>query len=109
MFSALTEAGCSMTYVEANGDWLLFSPDKAPNLPETCGAEFSAMNVRAVPARPFPAQELWYVILESQIETGEPPMCYKNHADGKLLVGFSRQCLLFSQENPKERGHDQVV
>jgi ribonucleotide reductase alpha subunit len=32
---------------------------------------------------PVKAQDLWFKILESQIETGTPYMLYKDHANGK--------------------------
>ena len=95
MSAALTEVRCSMKRVEANGDWSLFSPDEAPNLHEVYGAEFEELFERyereGRARKTIPAQKLWYAILESQIETGGPFMCYKDHANGMLLAERSQQ------------------
>ena len=76
-----------MKRVEANADWSLFSPDEAPNLHETYGAEFEELFERyereGRARKTIPAQKLWYAIMEAQIETGGPFMCYKDHANGK--------------------------
>ena len=94
MFGTLTDTRCSMKRVEANGDWSLFSPDEAPNLHETYGAEFEELYERyereGRARKTIPAQKLWYAILEAQIETGGPFMCYKDHANGTLDIEVSR-------------------
>ena len=86
-FRPLPDVCCSMKRVEANADWSLFSPDEAPNLHETYGAEFEELFERyereGRARKTIPAQKLWYAIMEAQIETGGPFMCYKDHANGK--------------------------
>ena len=86
-FRPLPDVRCSMKRVEANADWSLFSPDEAPNLHETYGAEFEELFERyereGRARKTIPAQKLWYAIMEAQIETGGPFMCYKDHANGK--------------------------
>ncbi|KAI9430551.1 ribonucleotide reductase [Lactarius indigo] len=75
LFYALWIPNLFMKRVEANGDWSLFSPDEAPNLHETYGAEFEELYERyeseGRARKTIPAQKLWYAILEAQIETGE--------------------------------------
>ncbi|KAF8267329.1 ribonucleotide reductase [Lactarius quietus] len=87
LFYALWIPNLFMKRVEANGDWSLFSPDEAPNLHETYGAEFEELFERyereGRARKTIPAQKLWYAILEAQIETGGPFMCYKDHANEK--------------------------
>ncbi|KAH9016895.1 ribonucleotide reductase [Lactarius pseudohatsudake] len=87
LFYALWIPNLFMKRVEANGDWSLFSPDEAPNLHETYGAEFEELYERyeseGRARKTIPAQKLWYAILEAQIETGGPFMCYKDHANEK--------------------------
>ena len=76
-----------MNRVEANGEWSLFSPDEAPGLHETYGTEFEELYERyeleGRARKTIPAQKLWYAILDAQIETGGPFMCYKDHANSK--------------------------
>lgn len=87
LFYALWIPDLFMKRVEENGEWSLFSPDEAPNLYETYGDEFEKLyekyekegKARAT----VKAQELWFEILESQIETGTPYILYKDHANKK--------------------------
>ena len=76
----------SMKRVESNGQWSLFCPNEAPGLHEVYGEEFEALYERyeqeGRARETIPAQKLWYHILEAQIETGNPFMCYKDAANG---------------------------
>jgi ribonucleoside-diphosphate reductase subunit M1 len=83
----------SMSRVEANADWSLFSPDEAPGLHEIYGTEFEELYERyereGRARKTIPAQKLWYAILDAQIETGGPFMCYKDHANSRFWSKFS--------------------
>ncbi len=87
LFYALWIPDLFMKRVEENGDWSLFSPDEAPNLYESYGDDFEKLYEkyeREGRARnTVKAQELWFEILESQIETGTPYILYKDHANKK--------------------------
>lgn len=76
-----------MKRVEANGDWSLFCPSEAPGMHEVWGPEFEALYEKyekeGRARKTIPAQKLWYAILEAQIETGGPFICYKDSANGK--------------------------
>jgi ribonucleotide reductase alpha subunit len=39
----------------------------------------------------LPAQKLWYAILDAQIETGGPFMCYKDHANSTAFFYLREQ------------------
>jgi ribonucleoside-diphosphate reductase subunit M1 len=82
---ALIDRIKSMNRVEANAEWSLFSPDEAPGLHEVYGTEFEELYERyereGRARKTVPAQKLWYAILDAQIETGGPFMCYKDHAN----------------------------
>merc|ERR1739838_187646 len=71
-----------MKRVEADGIWSLFCPNEAKGLAEVYGDEFEALFVRyekdAKFKRQLKARELWSAILQSQVETGTPYMCYKD-------------------------------
>lgn len=85
--SALTIHIHSMKRVEQDGDWTLFSPDEAPNLHEVYGDEFEALYERyeneGRGRKTISAQKLWYSILDAQIETGGPFICYKDAANSE--------------------------
>ena len=79
-----------MQRVEQNGNWSLFSPDEAPCLFEVYGEEFNGLYERyeseGRARKTIPAQKLWYAILEAQIETGGPFICYKDAANRKFIL-----------------------
>merc|ERR1719482_552012 len=58
-----------------------------PGLQDTYGAEFEALYNKYVaegkPKKTFKAQQLWFKILESQMETGTPYMLYKDACNKK--------------------------
>ncbi|KAJ3488440.1 hypothetical protein NLI96_g2870 [Meripilus lineatus] len=87
LFYALWIPDLFMKRVEANQQWSLFCPNEAPGLHEVWGEEFERKYEeyeRSGRARKtIDAQKLWYAILEAQIETGGPFMCYKDHANAK--------------------------
>lgn len=87
LFYAMWIPDLFMKRVEENGDWSLFSPDEAPNLHDTYGDEFEKLydkyEKEGRARRKVKAQDLWFEILESQIETGTPYVLYKDHANRK--------------------------
>ncbi|MBI2094832.1 MAG: ribonucleoside-diphosphate reductase subunit alpha [Candidatus Omnitrophica bacterium] len=87
LFFALWIPDLFMKRVEAGGEWSLFCPNEAKGLSEVWGAEFEALYEKhereGRARRVVKAQELWFAILESQIETGTPYMLYKDAANAK--------------------------
>ncbi|KAI0032793.1 ribonucleotide reductase [Vararia minispora EC-137] len=87
LFYALWVPDLFMERVEKNGNWSLFSPDEAPGLADTYGDEFKELferyEVEGRARKTIPAQKLWYAVLDAQIETGNPFMCYKDSANKK--------------------------
>ncbi|WP_027001002.1 ribonucleoside-diphosphate reductase subunit alpha [Eisenibacter elegans] len=87
LFYAMWIPDLFMKRVEADDTWSLFCPHEAPGLHETFGEEFEALYEKyereGRPRKVVKAQELWFKIVESQIETGTPYMLYKDHANGK--------------------------
>ncbi|MFL5748892.1 MAG: ribonucleoside-diphosphate reductase subunit alpha [Niastella sp.] len=87
LFYALWINDLFMKRVESNGDWSLFCPNEAPGLADTFGDEFEALYNRyeaeGRQRKVIKAQDLWFAILEAQIETGTPYMLYKDAANRK--------------------------
>lgn len=87
LFYALWVSDLFMNRVKENGDWSLFCPNEAPGLYDVWGKEFEALYTqyeREGRARKvIKAQDLWFKVLESQIETGTPYILYKDAANGK--------------------------
>jgi ribonucleotide reductase alpha subunit len=76
-----------MERVEADGPWTLFCPTEAPGLADTWGQEFKALYERyeseGLGRKTVKAQDLWFQILQTQIETGTPYLLYKDAANAK--------------------------
>ncbi|WP_436517746.1 ribonucleoside-diphosphate reductase subunit alpha [Ekhidna sp. To15] len=86
LFYALWIPDLFMKRVEENGDWTIMSPDECPGLYEAYGDEFEALYEkyeREGKGKTIKAQDLWFEILEAQIETGTPYMLYKDAANKK--------------------------
>jgi ribonucleoside-diphosphate reductase alpha chain len=87
LFTALWIPDLFMKRVKENGQWSLFSPNEVPGLVDTYGEEFEKLFLRyeaeGKALRTIPAQDLWFAILQSQIETGTPFMMYKDSANRK--------------------------
>jgi ribonucleoside-diphosphate reductase alpha chain len=87
LFYALWIPDLFMKRVENNEDWSLFCPNEAPGLSDCHGEEFERLYEKyekeGRARETIKAQELWFEVLESQIETGTPYMLYKDAANGK--------------------------
>jgi len=93
LFYALWIPDLFMKRVKENGDWTLFCPNEAYNqesgkgLMDVWGEEFETMYTMLEKEgrgrKSVKAQQLWFRILESQMETGTPYMLYKDAANRK--------------------------
>ena len=87
LFYALWIPYLFMKRVKENGDWTLMCPHECPGLSDTHSAEFEALYTKyeqeGKGRKTIKAQDLWFKILESQIETGTPYMLYKDAANSK--------------------------
>jgi ribonucleoside-diphosphate reductase alpha chain len=87
LFFALWICDLFMKRVESNGEWSLFCPNEAPGLSDCWGEEFETLYTKyeaeGRARRTIKAQDLWFAILQSQIETGTPYMLYKDAANSK--------------------------
>ena len=87
LFTAMWTPDLFMKRVEENSTWSLFCPNEAPGLADCWGAEFEALYTRyeqeGKARKTIQARELWAAIIDSQIETGNPYMLYKDACNGK--------------------------
>ena len=87
LFLALWTPDLFMERVRDNGNWTLFSPDEAPGLSDVYGDEFNKLYLKYESdnkgRKTIKAQDLWYKIIEAQIETGVPYILYKDAANLK--------------------------
>jgi ribonucleoside-diphosphate reductase alpha chain len=87
LFYALWVSDLFMERVEANEDWSLFCPHEAPGLADCFGAEFVALYTKyekeGRARKVIKAQDLWFAVLDAQVETGTPYLLYKDAANSK--------------------------
>ncbi|MDX2196647.1 MAG: ribonucleoside-diphosphate reductase subunit alpha [Cytophagales bacterium] len=87
LFYAMWISDLFMKRVENNDVWSLFCPNEAPGLSDSYGEDFEKLYEKYEKEGRFrkqvKAQELWFEIVESQIETGTPYILYKDHANRK--------------------------
>ena len=87
LFYALWIPDLFMERVRDDKEWTLMCPDKCPKLSDLYGDEFKVLyesyekqnkGIKIVKAR-----EIWFKILDSQMETGVPYMLYKDACNKK--------------------------
>jgi len=87
LFYALWIPDLFMKRIGENGDWTLMCPDKCPGLSDVYGDEFDALYQKYESEgrgnKTMKARDLWFKILDSQIETGTPYMLYKDACNQK--------------------------
>ncbi|HEX7365575.1 MAG TPA: ribonucleoside-diphosphate reductase subunit alpha [Pelobium sp.] len=87
LFYALWISDLFMKRVEADGEWSLFCPHEAPGLADCHSEDFEELYIRyeaeGKARKTIKAQELWFAILDAQIETGTPYLLYKDAANAK--------------------------
>lgn len=87
LFYAMWIPDLFMRRVKENGKWSLFDPNEAPGLFDVHSGEFEALyhkyEQEGRARKEVNAQDIWFAILESQIETGTPYICYKDAANRK--------------------------
>ncbi len=76
-----------MKRVMEEGSWTLMSPDECPGLSDCSGEAFEKLYTQYEAAgrgrKTVPAQKLWQMVLDAQIQTGTPYLCYKDAVNAK--------------------------
>jgi ribonucleoside-diphosphate reductase alpha chain len=87
LFYALWICDLFMKRVKEDGVWSLMCPDICKGLSNAYGDDFERLyesyEEKKMYLKQIKAQDLWFKILESQIETGTPYMLYKDHVNKK--------------------------
>jgi ribonucleoside-diphosphate reductase alpha subunit len=76
-----------MKRMTENKDWTLMCPNECPGLDDCWGEEFETLYEKyekeGKGRKTIPAQKLWQMVLDAQIQTGTPYLCYKDAANAK--------------------------
>ncbi|XP_046914056.2 ribonucleoside-diphosphate reductase large subunit-like [Dermatophagoides farinae] len=87
LFYALWIPDLFMKRVDQDAMWSLMCPNECPGLFDCWGEEFEKLYEHYENEKRYRSQcrarDLWFSIIESQIETGTPYMVYKDHCNRK--------------------------
>jgi ribonucleoside-diphosphate reductase alpha chain len=87
LFYAMWTPDLFMKRVKDDDIWTLMCPSECPGLGDVYGEEFERLYEKyereGKGRKTIKAQELWFAIVESQVETGTPYMLFKDHANNK--------------------------
>ena len=87
LFYALWISDLFMERVKANATWTLMCPDECPGLSDVYGDEFVKLYTdyesKNKGKKTVNARDLWFQILDSQMETGTPYILYKDACNKK--------------------------
>jgi len=86
LFYALWIPDLFMKRVEEDSHWTLMCPSQCPGLSDCYGAKFEEMYINyecQKKGKRVKATEIWKLIMDSQIQTGMPYLCYKDSANSK--------------------------
>lgn len=87
LFYALWIPDLFMQRVKDDAEWSLFCPSECPGLFDSYGEKFNALYTKyekeGKARKTIKAQDLWFAILESQTETGNPYILYKDACNEK--------------------------
>jgi len=87
LFYALWIPDLFMERIKENGKWSLFCPNECPGLADVCGPKFVALYKKYEDAgkarKTVNARDLWFKVLDAQMETGTPYLLFKDAANLK--------------------------
>jgi ribonucleoside-diphosphate reductase alpha subunit len=87
LFYALWIPDLFMERMKSDGSWTLMCPDECPGLSDVYGEEFNALytkyETQGKGRRTVKARELWFQVLDAQMETGTPYLLYKDACNRK--------------------------
>jgi len=87
LFYALWIPDLFMERVKTNGDWTLMCPDECPGLADVYGNDFNELYEKyegeGKGRKSVKARDLWFKMLDAQMETGTPYILFKDAANRK--------------------------
>jgi ribonucleotide reductase alpha subunit len=87
LFYALWISDLFMERVKENGKWSLFCPNECPGLSDVYGEKFVELYTKyensGKARKIMNARDLWFKILDAQMETGTPYLLFKDAANKK--------------------------
>ena len=118
LFYALWIPDLFMNRVKSNEQWTLMCPDECPGLSDVYGEEFETLYTKyeaeGKGRATVSARDLWFKVLDAQMETGTPYLCYKDTANNKSnqknigVIKSSNLCVAPETTVLTDRGHIRI-
>jgi len=112
LFYALWIPDLFMERIKNDGNWTLMCPDECPGLADLYGDNFKELYEKYENSGKgritMSARKLWFQILDAQMETGTPYLCYKDAANNKTnqknigVIKSSNLCTEIMEVSTKE-------
>jgi len=118
LFYALWIPDLFMERVKADSTWTLMCPDECPGLADVYGPEFAELYSKyeseGKGRATIKARDLWLKVLDAQMETGTPYLCYKDAANMKSnqknigTIKSSNLCVASETLVLTDQGHQRI-
>ncbi len=118
LFYALWIPDLFMNRVKSNEQWTLMCPDECPGLSDVYGEEFETLYTKYETEGKgrckVSARDLWFKVLDAQMETGTPYLCYKDTANNKSnqknigVIKSSNLCVAPETTVLTDQGHIRI-
>jgi len=118
LFYALWIPDLFMKRIKENGNWSLMCPDECPGLADVYGDEFEKLyesyESRGMYKSTLLARDLWFKVMDAQMETGTPYLCYKDAANKKSnqknlgTIKSSNLCVAPETNILTDKGHVEI-
>jgi ribonucleoside-diphosphate reductase alpha chain len=118
LFYALWVPDLFMERIKADGTWTLMCPDECPGLSDVYAEDFNTLYKKyeneGRGRKTVKARELWFQILDAQMETGTPYLCYKDACNKKSnqknlgTIKSSNLCVAPETTILTDKGHKEI-
>jgi ribonucleoside-diphosphate reductase alpha chain len=118
LFYALWTPDLFMERVKADGQWTLMCPDECPGLADVYGDEFKRLYTEyeqlGKGRKTMKARDLWFQVLDAQMETGTPYLLYKDACNKKSnqknlgTIKSSNLCVAPETMILTDQGHKEI-
>lgn len=118
LFYALWMPDLFMERIKADGQWTLMCPDECPGLADVYGDAFKELYTSYETAgrgrKTVKARDLWFQIMDAQMETGTPYLVYKDAANKKSnqqnvgTIKSSNLCVAPETPILTDKGHVEI-